>query len=182
MARRTSDPVVAPATDDGFRVVYDVLVSRRAGYDSLMWQTPSLGLTAQAFLMTIALGPATSEAARLIASSLAFIISVLAMQLMAKHRYHERIDASLIRDLETRYGLDQVMGVAPHAAPRDRARAAEAVGGAARGKGLLRGLRDRFGWSRYSSYTIWMGGLALFALTSIGVVVICLTNVSLLVR
>ena len=37
-------------------LVYEVIAGRRNTYDGLLWQMPMLGLTAQAFLFTIALG------------------------------------------------------------------------------------------------------------------------------
>lgn len=164
-----------------FNLVYDTIRGRRAGYDLLMWQTPALGMTAQAFLMTIALGPDTKQAARLVANLLAFVVALLSMQLMAKHRYHEGIDARLLVRLETDHGLTDVLGIAPHASPRDRERVAElpCEGESDGGKRAARASGER-GWItrqwRRSSYQVWMAGLALFALTDLALVAIALVD------
>ncbi len=168
--------------DASFRLVYETLRDRRAGYDGLMWQTPALGMTAQAFLMTIALGRDTSQVARLLASLLAFIIAVLSMQLMAKHRYHESMDARLLQMLEDDRHLGGILGIAPHAPPGERALLLEQRGGQKHQKRWPRLLSvwRRYGWRRYSSYLVWMGGLALFALTALVVMALALTNGGLL--
>lgn len=41
---------------DDDHTVYSVVASRRLQWDNLLWQVPVLGLTAQAFLFTTALG------------------------------------------------------------------------------------------------------------------------------
>ena len=56
--------------------IHQTLASRRASYDTMMWQAPMLSLTAQAFLFTIALGPGSSRVARVLASLLSFISAV----------------------------------------------------------------------------------------------------------
>jgi hypothetical protein len=37
-------------------VMYQVVAARRQNFDSMLWQVPALSLTAQAFLLVIALG------------------------------------------------------------------------------------------------------------------------------
>ncbi len=67
-------------------VVWQTVASRRASIDAMRWQTPALGMTAQAFLLTLALAPDSSRLARLLASALSLILALMVMQLMAKHR------------------------------------------------------------------------------------------------
>jgi hypothetical protein len=101
-------------------IVWQTLASRRAGYDAMMWQTPALGMTAQAFLFTLALNQDSTRWARLIASSLSLALSLMVVQLMAKHRRHEALDSWLLRKVEARLGLKSLVGVAPHGHPSER--------------------------------------------------------------
>jgi|SRR5579884_1627377 len=120
-----------------------------------MWQVPVLSLTAQAFLFTIALSSTSSPAARLTAATLSFVVAVISMQLMAKHRLHEEIDAKLTEKLERDLALDSALGFVPHAPPRVRGPV----------------VKVRSNWFvRRSSYRIWRSGLALFALAALGII------------
>lgn len=71
-------------------ILYQVLESRRQSHDSMMWQVPALGLTAQAFLFTVALDAGSSRMARLIASALALSVALMSIQLMDKQRATRR--------------------------------------------------------------------------------------------
>jgi colanic acid biosynthesis protein WcaH len=71
-------------------VTYEILNTRRDSFNQLLWETPALGLVAQAFLFTTILNAETLAGARQIASGLAFISSLACLQLLAKHRYNER--------------------------------------------------------------------------------------------
>lgn len=81
-------------------MVYQVVAARRLQFDHLVWQVPALSLTAQAFLFTIAIGGTTSRPARIIASLLAIVITVLCTTLMARHRQSEIHDANWLEDFE----------------------------------------------------------------------------------
>ena len=116
-------------------------------YDLLMWQVPVLGLTAQAFLLTIALGADSARTARICAGTLAVLSSVLSMQLMAKHRWHAGVEREWLARFEREKGLDFC-----HSSP---AEFAESVG-----VSLPK-------WPiRSSSYTVWQIGLAVFGIVS----------------
>ena len=120
---------------------YEILASRRQSYDEMMWQAPVLSLTAQAFLLTIALGPGSTTRARLIASFLAAVAAIASVILMQKHRTLER---ECSRQLEEFEGKDD--GYEPiHARP------------------------DMSGhpfWVRWSSHRIWTICLCLFAVAA----------------
>lgn len=109
----------ASEPDDGRRsdllAAWAVLEQRRSAYDSMVWQTPALGLTAQAFLLTLALGPGTSAVGRCLASLLSIVLSIMVIQLMAKHRRGEVTEALHLERLEAELGLEQLLGIAPHA-------------------------------------------------------------------
>ena len=152
-------------------IVWQTLAGRRAGYDAMMWQTPALGMTAQAFLFTLALNPGSTRWARLIAASLSLALSLMVVQLMAKHRRHEALDALLLRKIEARIGLKFLVGVAPHGKPDERPEAH-----LNRVSDLLE--RSTQGPKKFwamSSYELWMFGQFLFAAAALFVLVISAT-------
>jgi uncharacterized membrane protein len=140
--------------------VYQSIETRRIAYDNLIWQTPALGLTAQAFLFTLALSHDSSKTARLTATSLAFVVSVLSMHLMMKHRHHESIDSRLLADMDDKYHLGAL-----HSGMDDRAKDA----------GVKRNWRHRL-----SAYLVWMVGLGIFAVAAAFIAVVTLTCPNLL--
>jgi len=79
---------------------YPIVVGRRQSYDQLLWQTPVLSLTAQAFLLTIALGPDSSCNARLMSSSLSLLTALASIMLMIKHRYYEVIASNMLKRMK----------------------------------------------------------------------------------
>lgn len=85
------------------QLVYQAVVARRLQWDTMLWQVPTLSLTAQAFLFTIALGPDTTRVSRTIAALLAIVISVLSVTLMARHRQAEITDAQWLQDNEAAF-------------------------------------------------------------------------------
>lgn len=99
-------------------VAYAALSARRYGYDAMLWQTPALAVTAQAFLLTIALGKDSSPTARLISSALSLILSLMSVQLMAKHRQNESLDSFMLERFEDRIGLSAFLESRPTAARR----------------------------------------------------------------
>jgi len=125
---------------------YDVVADRRAALDGLMWQTPVLSLTAQAFLFTIALGPDVTDGARLMSAILALVTALASVQLMAKHRYHEVRDSKLLKEFEN-----------------------EPENGFAVIHGRPSG-DDKRWYNKMSSYIVWMIILAVFALAAVTVI------------
>jgi hypothetical protein len=75
--------------------------NRRGRTDAMMWQVPALALTAEAFLLSISLAPDTRALGRLVASIAGFIVISASLQLMLKHRYHERMYAEWLERVET---------------------------------------------------------------------------------
>ena len=143
--------------------VYQSLAARRLGYDTLMWQVPVLSLTAQAFLLTIALGSTSSPAARLTAAILSFVVAIISLQLMAKHRHNEEIDSRLAEKLERELHLDAVIGFIPHTPLRVRE---EVVS-----------LKANI-FVKRSSYKIWRFGLLLFAIAALGIVAVTIVTLT----
>ena len=128
---------------------YDVLASRRLATDGMLWQTPVLSLTAQAFLFTIALGPGSTAGARVIAACLALVASLASIQLMAKHRYHEVKDSAVLREYEDAKESNGFQAI--HGRPSEDPNAAW--------------------YHRISSYHLWLGMLAVFAGAAVVVII-----------
>lgn len=117
----------------------------------MLWQVPTLSLTAQAFLFTIALAPDSSRTARVVASGLSIIMTVLSMHLMARHRQAEHTDAHWIADYEREH-----FGRSWHGKDWAVKRNALPVPFFAKLKG----------------YPVWMAGLGLFGLAAVAVLLL----------
>jgi hypothetical protein len=100
MPRAQPPPLPADADRAALFVTYQVVAARRAQWDSLLWQVPTLSLTAQAFLFTVALGGG-DKWSRSVASLLALLLSVMSVMLMARHRQSEIKDAHWLEDVES---------------------------------------------------------------------------------
>lgn len=147
--------------------VYQALSARRLGYDTMMWQVPALSFTAQAFLLTIALGGGLG-ANRLVSAALALVIALISMQLMAKHRFNEEIDSRLLEGLERSAHIGQAFGVPPHAPPNQRMRVVNSKADPYGGMPPVR----RHWYVTMSSYRLWLRGLGLFAMTSCAIITV----------
>lgn len=134
-------------------VTYQVVAARRAQQDGLMWQVPILSLTAQAFLLTIALGQGTSRFARVVAALLSVVAAALSILLMGKHRLNEVHDADWLEHYERGHGLP-VVHSREYVRDWNRAQARP--------------------WLRLSLYRVWVGGLAVFGLAGLVVVTVAL--------
>ncbi|QDG68076.1 DUF4916 domain-containing protein [Pseudarthrobacter sp. NIBRBAC000502772] len=80
-----------------FALTYQTLSARALAHNGLIWQTPGLAMTAQAFLLTIALSPAMSLFGRIASCLTSVVISLLCIQLMAKH---SRLEVTATKQLE----------------------------------------------------------------------------------
>jgi hypothetical protein len=137
--------------------VYQVVAARRDSYEAVLWQVPALSLTAQAFLLTIALGGGPSPSARRLASVLSFISALASIQLLTKHRHFERVDSKLCQKLEDDLSLKAVCGYLPHAETENRRQPSDP---------------KPSGWIAYSSFQIWRVLLGLFALAAMVAIVL----------
>jgi hypothetical protein len=153
--------------------LYDMVAQRRLQWDSLLWQVPVLSLTAQAFLLTIALSPDSKQFPRALASALAFVAAVLAMHLMSRDRQAEITDAHWLRDYE-----ETNFGVSFTGRPWQEARAKVDVLGHTQDAGpptrvlttMVRPLANAL--ARFGGFVVWMCGFALFAAASAAIFVI----------
>lgn len=146
--------------------VYQVVAARKLNQDSLLWQVPSLSLTAQAFLFSISLGN-SSKVSRIIASALSVLMCGLTLHLMGRHRILEVRDSKWLEEYEKQhYELPKatrtnnpftyiVNAKPPHS-------------------------NNKFKKWYESSYNIWFMGLIIVGLVSVGVFVLVCVDSSLL--
>jgi hypothetical protein len=116
-----------------------------------VWQSPGLALAAQAFLMTIGLGPGTGQLARVAAGALSAIVSLMSIQLLLRHRFHDVEDARWLAAFEEAAGWEVL-----HRPPSRVLR-----------KGLVGYLRLH----TYRSWPIWIVGLGCFGLVGLIIVI-----------
>ncbi|MGO4649086.1 hypothetical protein AB4305_29690 [Nocardia sp. 2YAB30] len=81
-------------------IVYQTVADRRLQYENLLWQVPTVSLTAQAFLFSIVMGADNEPLAQIASSLLALIISLISIMLMASHRLAGRKDALWLERFE----------------------------------------------------------------------------------
>jgi hypothetical protein len=91
-----------------------VYTTQFGSFTTLLWQVPALGLTAQAFLMTIVLGAASSSisnGARYAAAGLSIIVALAALYLMHDQRARAINHAELAKRISYRLSLtNKVLG------------------------------------------------------------------------
>jgi hypothetical protein len=146
-------------TSEGIRALYAALNDRIGDRDSMMWQAPAMALTAQAFLLTIALGHDTSPLARALSALLGVVVTVMSIQLMLKHRFFMTTDQVLMIALEHRMGLvssavdwkTQVATIKEDGSDMD----------------LLSRVPKRDGLVAWKSVNVWVGGLAVFTVVNV---------------
>lgn len=153
--------------------IWATISARRTSYDSLIWQTPALGLAAQAFLLTLALGSDTSALGRAMSAGLSLALSVMVIQLLLKHRQGEFLDALALERIEKRLDFEGRVGALPHGHPSARNTDDEQD----RAANELRALAP---WPRrfwkMSSVRLWVTGQWVFAGVAFFVIVLVLTG------
>ena len=87
-----------------------VYAGQFGSYTTLLWQVPALGLTAQAFLLTIALGGTTSSGARIMASGISIVVAVASVFLMHNQRGRATIHGELLRRVSEKLSLTDLLG------------------------------------------------------------------------
>lgn len=156
-------------TDENVRrleLAYPILAARRVAYDQMMWQTPTLAFTAQAFLFTIALETGASRLERLLPAALALTVALLSIQLLRKHEHMELVDSVALEQMERDLGLPTALGTGRNPlhtpAPRRREELRLIDGRALRGGRFI----------DLNSPTLWVAGQAAFALASLVIIAI----------
>lgn len=94
---------------DSLVSLLSVYAGQFGSYTTLLWQVPALGLTAQSFLLTIALMKDTSNGARIVACVLSMIIAIASAFLMHNQRGRAINHAELLRRLSAKLGLSEFL-------------------------------------------------------------------------
>ena len=94
-------PETANQYEDRLIALLNIFGTQYASYTTLLWQVPVLSLTAQAFLMTIALGNG-GKPARITASALSMTIAVASYFLMHDQRGHAINNGELAKRISGR--------------------------------------------------------------------------------
>jgi hypothetical protein len=129
-------------------LLLEAVSARHSAHVTIMWQAPSLGVAAQAFLLTIALAPGASTFSRIVVAGLGIVIVVLVSQFMAKHRHASQRDGRVLAELAERLELSDILEVADEV---------------------------KSPWlSRRSSYVLWRIGLTVFLLINISILVLAI--------
>lgn len=84
-------------------ILYQSVSDRRLQYENLLWQVPTVSLTAQAFLFSIAMAAENLPIAKVASSLLALIVSIISILLMASHRLAERKDTKWLERFEQQH-------------------------------------------------------------------------------
>lgn len=97
-----------PSPANVWGMQYAILNNRRDSFNQLVWQTPVLSLTAQAFLFAIVFSKSEEPTYQLIASILGLITAIASVQLLAKHRAGEEQAAKDAEDMERGAGIPKL--------------------------------------------------------------------------
>lgn len=136
-----------PALREEMLAQYQVVAARRQNFDSMLWQVPALSLTAQAFLLVIALGSGSGHLARIATGLLSALTALMSAQLLLRQRLHEEADSRWLHNFENSHGLEPV-----HQRGKDRVAAVNIQ---------ARGL------AKFPSHQLWSVGLILFGATGL---------------
>ncbi|MGR7023391.1 hypothetical protein [Geodermatophilus sp. URMC 62] len=128
---------------------YERLMARSIQTNSMQWQAPSLALAAQAFLLTIALRDQARPTATTTVCFVGVLMTLMAWQLMARHRYFFHLDQADMENLEDALDLLRI-------SDRDRQ--------------MARLSRVQPPWlGRAWAYDVWKAGFFLIALVDVGI-------------
>jgi hypothetical protein len=159
MAQETSQPAPTPPKDgvestapksasrEEMLMQYQLVAGRRQTFDTMLWQVPALSLTAQAFLLVIALGSGSGHLARIAAGLLSAVTALMSAQLLLRQRLHEEADSRWLQAFEKSHDLEQI-----HRRASERV---TAVG------------KESRGLTKQPSHRLWVVGLILFGATGL---------------
>jgi len=130
-------------------LIYQTVAARRLAIDSLVWQAPGLALAAQAFLMTIGLDRDAGRLAHVAAGFLSAFVSLMAAQLILRHRRSEKADSLWLERFERDAGWEPI-----HARLEQR---------------LTEVRVKNSGLARLRATSVWMTGLTAFGIVGLAV-------------
>ncbi|KAH8917726.1 hypothetical protein BT69DRAFT_641096 [Atractiella rhizophila] len=148
--------------------IYTVVSDRRSSFDNLLWQVPTMGLTAHAFLFSIALASDTSKAARIISSALSILITFMTLHLFTRQLQAEDADNRWLEDFEKRHHLNEID--CAHGAAWSKYRSQ-----------LPTRARHFKHLAKLRGFTVWSNGLLAIGATGILVMILSIFNHSVLI-
>jgi hypothetical protein len=101
---------VKAARRDELNRQYELLFARHVQQEAKLWPSPALSLTALAFLFVIALAPESGFWARVVSGSLAALVSLASVQLMAKQYFVWSLQKAKLLQIERELGLEPFAG------------------------------------------------------------------------
>lgn len=143
---------------------YEMLLYRELEQDAMLWQTPTIALTAQAFLLTIALNPTSPAFATYLSAGLGLVVALLSMQLMFKHRFLNLLDRAHLHALEKRLEIAHISN-----------RESFYTAGAYRIPDSLVGHKapaSEHGLAKFRSFRVWVGGMLIFAAVNLAIIAV----------
>jgi hypothetical protein len=159
------EPKLTPQTPDQLISLLEVYASQYASYTTLLWQVPALSLTAQAFLLTLALGHGNGTSAKIIGAALSAAISAASYALMHDQRGHANFYGELARRVSVCLDLRRYLGGAliinNNADVDDND--AEAVW-------IWRGRSELIAPRAGRMYALWKGCMLIFLFVDIGII------------
>jgi hypothetical protein len=155
---------LAPGTPDQLISLLGVYSAQYAQFTYLLWQVPALSLTAQAFLLTIALSHGNGVSARITAAALSAVISAASYALMQTQRGHAIYFGELARRVSSHLELGPYLGGVLSVADGDADEAdAETVW-------IWRGRTETVTTRAGRMYAVWKGCMLIFLFVDIGII------------
>lgn len=109
MSEPSADRRLEPFTRNQVIALLGIYAGQVGSYTTLLWQVPALSLTAQSFLLTIALSSGNGTAARVTAAALSVVISASSYALMHDQRGHAINHGELAMRLSGRLELSRLI-------------------------------------------------------------------------
>lgn len=109
MTKTSMGPRLEPFTRDQVIALLGVYGAQVGSYTTLLWQVPALSLTAQSFLLTIALTRGNGTLAKLIAALVSAVVAASSYALMHDQRGHAINHGELAMRLSGSLGLGQLI-------------------------------------------------------------------------
>jgi hypothetical protein len=136
--------------------VYQGLSDQYLSVMTMMWQAPALGLTAEAFLMTITLNSGLSRDVRIISSLLGALVALMSMHLMEEKNSMSQRDKCALMRLEKRLGISSRFEEVPSP-----------------GRGWAANITSYK--ANITSYKVWQAGLLLFVLANLSLALLAIS-------
>ena len=90
--------------------IYKLISDRRTHWDNLQWQIPSLTLSGEAFLFSVAFDVDKHMWARIVTAGVAAIVAIACILTMSRFRVNEIDDSETLELLERELGLPSMHG------------------------------------------------------------------------